>query len=716
MEQPPHYQRGKMQNVHSRLLPQLPEVSTKPEWKKNQPSFLLIGENENEQRDVNQPYILTPRLLATVKGQTNKTTNSRFPMGGRSKLDGLSTTPSPNVHNSYSHLKKDRERFRSSLVDIIMKKDASDAADSQLNQTALDKDILRYNYYISHGIDTEHVAPMEESWLEHVLSLVPNHLKVYHDSIDLLSDEMKEDYLLSVKKAIVDFVLKDPREKTEAKQVILESHRAELEVVPKPWKKSFLANYNIIKENLNSINPTMAAVLDLWHSSFRQLRLVDTDEFHNRQESMELSVFQNLVMRNIDAAKDKLLKKWFPEIQNIYYQGNKRKQVPSNSNHKRLESFFNCVATLMTEQLQSLALASMQDYTDLIIQPPDSVRAYEHPGFIMRLILDNISIKFEPDFNDYEIVLLNVYDVMIKAVSLIPRVETRLYSEWDHQSKTTLRPIILEEILEEHKRKVKEFVALESSLPQEHLKMYDKYNFLITKQADLDVDHFLTEEHTFEEIMREAVKYQKLTEEIQYNSRKFIRLGMFELHCDELIRALAKRSEAICGKLIEKMFQDHQDANRRLCKEFEKVAEKAHSTPPNTQELMELKEYIQKFEAQDMQDMEQKLIESKNRLTFLVDYVTLSPADIRLNSSTFQWHDRMGEIFEEHRNIIKEKTKEYQEGLKVRQALKFCFAVQTEYCTVYLICLAIGLESTSDMRGDDLIPPDGLVLGIALEE
>ena len=30
----------------------------------------------------------------------------------------------------------------------------------------------------------------------------------------------------------------------------------------------------------------------------------------------------------------------------------------------------------------------------------------------------------------FQVVLLNVYDVMIKAVMVVPRVETKLYSEW----------------------------------------------------------------------------------------------------------------------------------------------------------------------------------------------------------------------------------------------------------------------------------------------
>lgn len=60
----------------------------------------------------------------------------------------------------------------------------------------------RYYYYIRKGIGTEDVAAMEDSWLENVLALVPAHLKSLSRTIEAVSDEIREDYLMSIKKAI----------------------------------------------------------------------------------------------------------------------------------------------------------------------------------------------------------------------------------------------------------------------------------------------------------------------------------------------------------------------------------------------------------------------------------------------------------------------------------------------------------------------------------
>jgi len=63
-------------------------------------------------------------------------------------------------------------------------------------------------------------------------------------------------------------VLRDPREKDEELPE-LPPHRAELAVVPQPWRNSFLQAAKRIQDQLHSVNPAMAAVLDLWHSSFK---------------------------------------------------------------------------------------------------------------------------------------------------------------------------------------------------------------------------------------------------------------------------------------------------------------------------------------------------------------------------------------------------------------------------------------------------------------
>lgn len=127
-----------------------------------------------------------------------------------------------------------------------------------------------------------------------------------------------------------------------------------------------------------------------------------------------------------------------------------------------------------------------------------------------------------------------------------------------------LVPIILPNITDEHKKNISSVIATESAGPVKHTRSYEKYAALISKKADEDLEKFLHEEqHTFAECERELKRYQRLVKEITYNLHKVVHIGMFEVHCEELIKTLARRAEIIQNKLLERMLNEHFEINRQ---------------------------------------------------------------------------------------------------------------------------------------------------------
>ena len=142
---------------------------------------------------------------------------------------------------------------------------------------------------------------------------------------------------------------------------------------------------------------------------------------------------------------------------------------------------------------------------------------------------------------------------------------------------------------------------------------------------------------------------------------------MFEIHCDELIHSLCKRAESLRLKLLNQMMQNHQSINKSLCKEYEDITTKALTSPISTDHLMELSNFVKKAATETLTLLEKQLLDAKERLTFLIDFMTFSSADIRLNSNPFQWHQRMPDVFEEHRSIINSNRIQYENALKMRR-------------------------------------------------
>ena len=110
----------------------------------------------------------------------------------------------------------------------------------------------------------------------------------------------------------------------------------------------------------------------------------------------------------------------------------------------------------------------------------------------------------------------------------------------------------------------------ESVAPTEHLKMYDKYQFLITGKAERDIDELLFQNQNYERLIEEIRKYQKLGEEIQYTSQKVI--ACFSMTLDG-------REWSVSG-VVTSSVRAHSDktrsaVNRSMCPELVTLASMA---------------------------------------------------------------------------------------------------------------------------------------------
>lgn len=79
-----------------------------------------------------------------------------------------------NKLRSYTELRKQREEFRKRLVDLIVNRDDEAEADPNEIPSADEREVLRYYYYIKYGVDTIHVAPLDQKVLNTVRSQILN--------------------------------------------------------------------------------------------------------------------------------------------------------------------------------------------------------------------------------------------------------------------------------------------------------------------------------------------------------------------------------------------------------------------------------------------------------------------------------------------------------------------------------------------------------------
>ncbi|XP_028047400.2 dynein heavy chain 7, axonemal [Monomorium pharaonis] len=547
------------------------------------------------------------------------------------------------------------EKFRRFMVGLIVKPELPEK-DVDLSD---DKDINRYYYYVCNGVDTIHTVNIEDIFVEAILDLVPGSLreKFPNFTSDLIL-EIKEDFTMNMKKAIVEFALTNPFEELPSE---LDAIREDERCI-QPDSRTHLEHCReILRADLYLINPCMRMTLEQWVRDYSQFRLINFEHIAAHEESWDLVNFYTLITRQIAANRRILRKVWYLGIQEIFLMNDRKKLVPSPLRRRQFKRFFDCAGKLMESQLLRACKRSLRDFVNYVADGK-SVGC----SFKVNIVVVSKELAFQPSFDKFKESLCDILEAICNAVRNFERLETQLYLDWAGP-REFLKPQISRPIVEQLKRQINQLIDRERVIPEQRMAELRKYAHLYNDEELGRTEAFLLNERTkLDEYEKKIKLYHDLAGSIPIEIERTVFAGFFEVSHAPFIRTLVENVERFKGLLIGRLVDQYQNTTKKVIAEYEAISERVLTPPPNTAALMELIKFVQTTSDVTLKSLQLRLLDVIEHVAFLSDYWLLTESEISNNSVAFQWYHRMPQIFEDNRVIIENKTREYQNALKVR--------------------------------------------------
>uniref|UniRef100_H3AK49 Dynein axonemal heavy chain 3 n=1 Tax=Latimeria chalumnae TaxID=7897 RepID=H3AK49_LATCH len=540
--------------------------------------------------------------------------------------------------------------------------------------------LKRYFHYINHGVACHMLASQDPEQMNRVLQLIPNHLKNNPDLEKLmmaLTEEILNDYELSLRKSIVEYILKDPSERKRLFiACFLRPFPQRLVRAPVPWCSAYKEAKNWNQSNLFTIHPIMLQLQHLWFTQFCELRFVQLKELFSANLPLLPTEFQDLVKKQCSEARTILRNKWIPSCASLFTTHKEKWQhlVPPNEHDSTqlVEEFFSCAASLMSLHLREMVVNSLCDLLSFFTVHNKSIGPFypgsEHcPGTGMEMILEKNSVKYDTKFKKMVHLFVNVYSVGIKEEACPERVECDLFPEIQGE-RLIIRTVKFEEpLVSEYINKSKEIFRKNTVGPKKYLNVYKKYSDLLDNKAEQDITVFLKEKHSLQAFTKKIQSLEQLREEIS-SMHITVPLSMFCLDAVVLNGDLCTRAQKLKDKLVLNVVNENRELNKSICHRYSEIADKISEIPENTEELVSLLEFLKKASDVTVYKLRDEISEAANRLDFLLDYATLPYEDIKLNSIVFDWPEQIHSLFELNRNRLMNRRDFAEEDLRKRNS------------------------------------------------
>ncbi|XP_030596674.1 dynein heavy chain 3, axonemal isoform X2 [Archocentrus centrarchus] len=556
-------------------------------------------------------------------------------------------------------------------LDIMLREEMKmRATQAQPNDT----DMERYMYYIN-SVPSSVIAPQPHKQMINIMKLLPpkneNSKQLQSLRADM-EEEVKRDYCFSLKKSIVDYILMDPSE----------LHRLSISSVPQPfpkrvirapvpWGTSYRDAHTWQSQHLFAVTHIMFLLQNMWLNSFSSLRFVKLEDLFSTNLPLLPSEFEEFVQRQCQSTRDELIQKWLPQCASLFlnFEDLWLPLIPKSEAVASVivQEFFNCVAALMTLQLRSLVVSSLQDflkYFEIHEEGNDFGEEFSEIKYVQRQVLlvklqvNESHVDFIPSLWECWEVIHRAFMEIIKSAEKLPRVECHLLPAIKNLYLRTVRPD--ESLVTDIINSARDVFHKNTVGPKKYLNIYQKYIHLMDNTAKQDVSAFLREKHSLEGFTKKIESIDQQRKEIALLCVT-VPLSMFCLYAGNLNDDLCDRAERLKERVIIFKVEENRELNKGICKKYEDITNTVRGTPKTTEELVSLKQYLKNTRDVTIHKLIDEVDEATYRLSFLLDYAALTSDDMRLNSSVFLWPNEILTELENsnaHLDIIRKQAED----------------------------------------------------------
>lgn len=585
---------------------------------------------------------------------------------------------------------------------------AEDEPDLDGAEKPSEEDMSRFMYYFNKEIPEHQLPAIETAMLvrdeatglssarpvfQNVHDRLPQDLLGDPDNQHLagaLADEVNGDYVHSQKLTILNYVLRDPAERA----------RLEIENVPQPfprrtirapvpWHRDAARAAHYLEGELFVTNPIMLQLLEFWVLECGQKRFIDTHELGDLRP-MPPSLFSKTVQSECNATRDFFETSWVPEVTQVIMSNREHwadyvdESTTTIAGFEHLEHLFQSIATMMSNHLREAVVHSLEDMCDWLepyADGNDFGETYEDLKFtrpqllVLQLAVDQEgAVIHQPSLEDVGVALREACCNVVSAAIELPRVESRIFLNSDGQIPDEQMNLKCADLDDECNFKAQERLrkVLEANEvgAKTYLRTYDKYLDLLKKAgapsvAETEVEEFLSKDRELDAYEKYIDKLTELKREI-LSLRTHVPLNLVCLDASKLHDKLAAATQRLIDTLIESVVEINRRHNRAICDSFDGILNTLCAKPTDSGEMVDLEKFNNDTKQVTVFELDKKVVRAKENIKFLMRFAKLSSDDVKLNTTTIRWPEKLDPQFEKTESHIDAHRQAAEVALKKR--------------------------------------------------